>query len=287
MEGERETDMDEEEENEPFSWEIDPTLLPPLFAAADAYAKLTPWQYVTEEPPVEVNLGANGPEKGTEKLFGAVLGSDELVTGLAAYYTLEGYDQALHETLDEDVEPEEQDVNEMIETLRQMGAPVDQMPPEEVKEAIQMLMEQLMESGGVSAPEDINCLLMYLNSEEDTDPTYLEWLKQHHISYASSEYVPFFLRTEEDGDVRTLNPQEVKSLTITVEALNYFFTVERSRLEDEGVPEQPMTQRAQIGPAGSAALVTVTFPPAGYEWEDDDETDEVGSPGSNGTGQGK
>ncbi|HEX6796161.1 MAG TPA: hypothetical protein VF116_00455 [Ktedonobacterales bacterium] len=280
--------MDEEEENEPFSWEIDPTLLPPLFAAADAYAKLTPWQYVTEEPPVEVNLGTSGPEKGTEKLFGAVLGSDELVTGLAAYYTLEGYDQALHETLDEDVEPEEQDVNEMIETLRQMGAPVDQMPPEEVKEAIQMLMEQLMESGGVSAPEEINCLLMYLNSEEDTDPTYLDWLKQHHISYASSEYVPFFLRTEEDGDVRTLNPQEVKSLTITVEALNDFFTVERSKLEDEGVPEEPMTQQAQIGPSGSAALVTVTFPPVGYEWEEeDDETDEVGSPGPNGTGQGQ
>ena len=277
-------DMDEEE-NEPFSWEIDPTLLPPLFAAADRYAKLTPWQYVTEEPPVEVNLGANGPAAGTQKLFGAVLGSEELVTGLAAYYTLEGYDQALRETLDADVEPEEQDVNEMIETLRQMGAPVDQMAPEEVKEAIQMLMEQLMETGGVAAPEDINCLLMYLNTEEDTDPTYLDWLKQHNISYASAEYVPLFLRTEEDGDVRTLNSREVKALTLTVEALNEFFTVERSRLEDEGVPEEPITQQAQIGPAGSAALVTVTFPPPGYEWEEDEETDEVGSPGPNGKGE--
>lgn len=286
----RET-MDEEEENEPFSWEIDPTLLPPLFAAADRYAKLTPWQYVSEEPPVEVQLGANGPEEGTETLYGAVLGSDELAIGLAAYYTLEGYDQALHETLDEDVEPEEQDVNEMIATLRQMGAPVDEMPPEEVKEAIQMLMEQLMESGGVSAPEEINCLLMYLNSEEDTEPTYLEWLKEHHISYASAEYVPFFLRTEENGDVRALNPREVKSLTLAVEALNEFFTIERPRLEDESVPEEPLSHQAQIGPAGSAAQVSVTFPAAGYEWEEDDEEagdedeEEVGSPGTNGKGQ--
>lgn len=276
--------MDDEDENEPFSWEIDPALLPPLFAAADRFAKLAPWQYVDEEPPAEINLGTNGPEKGTEQLYGAVLGSDELVMGLAAYYTLEGYDQALHETPDEDAEPEEQDLNEMIETLRQMGAPVDEMPPEEVKEAIEMLMEQLMESGGVSAPEDINCLLMYLNSEEDTDPTYLDWLKQHQITYASAESVPFFLRTLEDGDVRTLNPQEVQSLTIAVEALTDFFTTQRSRLEDEGVPEEPITWQPQISPAGAAAPVTVTFPPPDYEWEDeeDEDEDETGSPGTNG-----
>jgi hypothetical protein len=272
---------EEEEENEPFTWDIDTALLPPLFAAADRFTKLTPWQYVTEEPPVEIDLGSNGPEAGTEKLYGAVLGSEELVTGLAAYYTLEGYDQALRESLEQeqDVEPEEQDVNEMIDTLRQMGAPVDEMPPEEVKEAIQMLMEQLMESGGVAAPEDINCLLMYLNTEEETDPTYLEWLKERHLSYTMPEYVPFFLRTEEGGDVRTLTAQEVKSLTLAVEALNDFFTVERSRLEEEGMPEEPITQQGQIGPSGNAVPVTVTYPAAGYEW---DEEDEVGSPGNNG-----
>ncbi|MFI5271538.1 MAG: hypothetical protein ACHQ4H_00725 [Ktedonobacterales bacterium] len=265
---------DVEENEEPFSWEIDTSLLPPLFAAADRFAQETPWQYLSEEPPVQVALEEHGPEAGVSTLYGAVLGNDELVTGLAAYYTLEGYQEALREELEDETEPGEHDVNEMIETLRQMGAPVDEMPPDELKDAIQFLMEQLSEGGGVAAPENINSLLMYLNTEEETDPTYLEWLQQHNIHYAAPEYVPYFLRTDEEGDVRALTAGEVKALTLTLTALNEFFVVERPVLDADEVPEEPVEHEARIGSGTGAAVVTVSFPPAGYEWEGDEDDDE-------------
>jgi len=277
---------DEREENEPFSWDIDVSLLPPLFAAAERYVEQAPWQYLTEEPPVEVSLGANGPQPGVQTLYPAVLGNDEMVTGLASYYTLEGYDQALRQEVEAE-EPGEQDVDEMIGALRQMGAPVDEMQPDELREAIQALIEQLTEGGGIAAPEDIDCLLMYLNPEDDTDPTYLDWLRQHTISYASAEFVPYFLRTTQDGDVRPPDAAEVRALTLTLNALSDFLAVERPALEAEEIPEQPVTMQARLGSGDDAALVTITFPPVGYEWEqddddDDDDTDDNEEPGPNG-----
>jgi hypothetical protein len=283
MDNENEIEQVEQEENEPFSWDIAPSLLPPLFAAAERYVEQAPWQYLAEEPPLEVGLGANGPRPGVETLYSAVLGNDEMVTGLASYFALEGYYQALRQEVE--AEPSEHDVDEMIGALRQMGAPVDQMQPDELREAVEMLIEQLVESGGVAAPEEIDSLLMYLNPEDDTDPTYLDWLRQHNIAYASPEFVPYFLRTTQDGDVRPLDASEVRALTLTLNALSDFVTVERSALESDEIPEPPVTMQARLGSGDNVALVTVSFPPTGYEWEDDEDEeleDGEDEPSSNG-----
>src|SRR3989440_3165218 len=135
---------------QPFAWEIDAALLPALYKAAATYARRAPWQYMPDHPPVAVRLGANGPEPGVDTLYASIMGGGGQVIGMALYYSLDDYRSAVRRGAE--IGDRDENVEEAIDLLRQAGAPVDQMEPNELRELVAGFMEQ-MEPGRAEPPE--------------------------------------------------------------------------------------------------------------------------------------
>ncbi len=202
--------------------------------------------------------------------------------------------------IDEQAGKADQRVDELIKMMRQAGAPVDDVPPE----ALRRMLASMMEAQGLSAedgeeegagglgsvgglgegePTDEeeyleaieDSLLLYFDPEDASDPTYLDWLAGRKLKYASREAVPSFHRlVEHSGPVRP-SDQEVKALTLAIEALNQFFSAHRALLDypDMGVYPLMMAGRlsytAHIGEAKAKAdrlAVKISLPPEGYQW---------------------
>jgi hypothetical protein len=110
--------------SEPFTWDVAPELLSPLFKATASLWRRKPWDYISDYPPVAITLGEHGPEPGIETLYGVIL--DGEVTGIAFYYSPEALEQAME--FGEEMAGEDSEVDEAIAMLRQAGAPVDEVP---------------------------------------------------------------------------------------------------------------------------------------------------------------
>lgn len=244
---------------EPFSWDIDPALLPPLYRATAEYTRKRPWTYMPDYPPVAIALGKHGPEKGVQTLYACVMGGGGMVNGVAFYYDLDALDRAV-ETGDE-LTLDDDEVAEQVELLRQAGAPVDGLPPEALHDLVAQFMTMDEEGGPTLADAMEDGLVFFLDAAREYDPTYLDWLKEHGVTYPARLKVPIFFRTSQGGDSRTPNAREVTALTLAVEALNQFFDAHKSVLKGPDGPLERHTHTATVRGGDQEVAAMVTFPP--------------------------
>ncbi|HEY0068608.1 MAG TPA: hypothetical protein VGE04_01420 [Chloroflexia bacterium] len=231
---------------EPFEWDIDEELLLPLYAAA-SYWRRAPWDYLGSDLPISIELGSYGPQPGVDTLYAVVLGNAGEVFGVAFYYALEAFERTIRQGMERmargaaegayDVD-EDDEIGNMIELMRQAGAPVDDVPPDELRRMVGGMMEaqglstvgtaredQADEEEYLSAIEDN--LVVYFDTTEDSDPFYLEWLADRKLKYSSKDTVPSFHRMVEHAGPVNPGRQEVVALTLALESLSDFFSTQR------------------------------------------------------------
>ena len=263
---------------EPFTWDIDVALLPSLFKAAAGYWRRAPWDYMPDSPPLAIALGENGPEPGQATLFASIMGAGGLVIGVAFYYTLEDLRQARRQGTE--IQLQDADIDDAIALLRQMGAPVDQIPGDLLHETVGTIMEEAGAGQALNLHALQNSLVLFFTPEDETDPTYVEWLARHGLKAPSREGVPSFMRTAPGAEPRSPNAREVVALTKALEATNEFFSHYRRQLENPLLPEVTLTHQAHAGSGADRVAIDVTFPPPGYDWgeEEEEELDEPEQP---------
>lgn len=262
---------------EPFTWDVDPAPLPALYAAAARYARLAPWEYMPDNPPLAIALGELGPEAGVETLYAAILGGGGEVFGSALYYSLDDYLDTLERGAEIEDSITDEDVTQAIDLLRRVGAPVDELPPEEVREMVTgfITAEELEaeEDSGLEA----DSLAVFFDPADETDSTYLDWLRAHHIKVPRRN-VPYFTRISPEAQPRPPTNREVRAFTLSLQALDDFFTRYSQALSGPFLPLQPLV--AGIHDDASGAEIQVTFPPADYAMliaglaDDDEEVEE-------------
>lgn len=255
---------------EPFSWAIDPAPLPALYKAAGDYARRKAWEYLPDYPPIVVALGEHGPAPGVDTLYACVMGGGGMVEGLACYYSLDALAKALEAgaTLPETDEL----LDAAIAELRQAGAPVDEAPPEALRDLIASFLPDLMgdgadaEEAGLRAVQD--SLVLLLSSRDESDPTYLEWLAERKLKVDARRGVPSFIRTFPGGDTRAPNEQEVVALTLAIEAVNQFAAAHKKTLSGPFLPLHDLTQTARValGPGQNSVTVEARFTPLDPVW---------------------
>ncbi|MDP9374619.1 MAG: plasmid pRiA4b ORF-3 family protein [Chloroflexota bacterium] len=274
---------------EPFAWEIDPTLLPPLYRAAVAYGRRAPWRFLLDHPPLAVGLGEHGPQPGLATLYACVMGAGGMVEGVAFYYSLDDVREAM--TRGEAIAEDDEILDEAVDLLRQAGAPVDQVPPHLLRGLVAGFDPELelgLEPGDDEVGQE-NALVLFYSDEEESDPTYLEWLAERGLTYTASVGVPWFLRTAPGEEPRQPDVREVAALTLALEAVNGFLTRHGRGLAGT-VPEEELTAVIRVESAAGTVPVEVRYPPAEY-LEDEvlagldapgeaDETDEPPEPAS-------
>src|SRR4051812_13496713 len=145
------------------------------------------------------------------------MGSGGIVTGTAFYFSAEGYKRTLAQGQSQPIDDEKLD--ELIEMMREAGVPVDGMPPEILRETVGQLMAQGfdldtdaepdLESDEEAIEKMEDSVVVYFDSTEEVDPTYLEWLDEHKLKYPSREAVPTFHRIVKGSGPRPLNLREV------------------------------------------------------------------------------
>ena len=276
----------------PFTWDVEAELLPTLYKAAAAYWRLAPWEYMPDHPPLAVALGERGPEPGVETLYASILGGGGSVFGVAFYFSLEAVRAAMRTGAE--ITASDADIDDTIALLRQMGAPVDDLPPDELHDAVGYLMAELMPES-VKAPQGSprsaspndsqrapqgteNSLVMFLNTKDESDPTYLAWLKERALKYPSREGVPYFIRTDDQGTIGSPNERETRALTLALDALNQFFKRFEFEIDDGFEPPATLELAARVATEAGPVRVPVAFPPPDYEWTDDDIADWRGEP---------
>ncbi|GAC1431253.1 MAG: hypothetical protein NVSMB65_04760 [Chloroflexota bacterium] len=257
---------------QPFSWTIEAALLPSLYRAAADYARRAPWTYMPDQPPLAVVLGAYGPQDDVQTLYACILGGGGEVRGVALYYSLDALRQAAHQgaalaDADELLQP-------AMDLLQQAGGALASLPAGEVRALAASLLGQ-EESALAEESEALqDSLVLFLDSPQETDPTYLEWLAAHGIATSARQDVPVFYRTSPGAEPRSPDAREVVALTVALEALNGFFGQHHRTLAGPVLPAEGLSHRAAVTTAQGTAEVTVTFPAPGYAWEDEDDWDE-------------
>lgn len=286
----------------PFSWDVDATLLPSLFNAVASYTRAAPWRYMGSDVPVMLKLGENnGPEAGVDSLFACIMGIGGEVTGIAFYYSMEAFERTLAAGQDlPEIDLDDPRIDQAIEAMRKGGAPVDNVPTEELRYMVAGILAQNLDDEGDEDDEGEgdflekveDALVLYLEEVDEVDPTYLEWLDERRLKYPSKQAVPFFMRALKGGEVRQPNENEVKSLILALDALTQFCNKNQRTLEQGLLPEEGLNFTAQVRGAGEKgktaaqiATVEVTFPPPGFDWDEDeedweDEFDEPDEPAS-------
>lgn len=251
---------------EPFDWDIDPALLPPLFEAATEYADREPWELMLDHPPIAVSLGARSPLAGVETLYGSIMGAGGSVFGAAYYLSLDEYRDAMQAGIELEQAAErpldDGDLATMTDQLRRMGAPVDSVPPDLLREMLQEL------AGEATAQQPTQeSLVCFFDAEDETDPSYLAWLADRGIDVEEDAEVPVFLRTGRESDPREPTAEEVRALTLALSATSQFVVAHQRTLRRHAhsEPSAPLSHVAAVMDGGQAVPVEVTWPAPGFD----------------------
>lgn len=264
---------------EPFAWEIDVALARPLFKAAAGYARRAPWEYVPGDPPLALTLGTYGPRDGAETLYASILGAGGEVMGVAFYLSLNDYRQAVQRG--GEISEDDETIYAAIEELRRLGAPVDDLDPDVLFHTVaKMVAEQEPEIGERRQIAEESLVLFYTD-EEETEPTYVEWVRERGLTFVKSRGIPSFLRTGAGQEPRPPDEREVIAMTVAIEALNALFSkrADQMALTAAEQPHAALTYVAQAPLRGTTVAVQVSYPPDGYIMAalpilDGDESDE-------------
>ena len=245
----------------PFAWDVPVPILKPLFAAAKRLWQRAPWEYVLDFPAFAVTLGEYGPAPDVTTLHASVVGTDGQILGVACYFSLQAFEDTAEQGL-ELMEQEEAQFEETIAMMRSQGLPVDQIPLEVLHGMLAQTMGPQTESSVMRLMKDT--LVCFFDDDEEADPTYLAWMDGHKLKGPVKGYVPVFQRTMEGGTVRQPNEREVQALTLTVEALNQFFTTFAAAIKAGPAVGVPIEFSTKVG----IIPVTVAYIPLAEEEEE-------------------
>ncbi|HXT35243.1 MAG TPA: plasmid pRiA4b ORF-3 family protein [Chloroflexota bacterium] len=251
----------------PFDWVIDPALVGPLFAAAARFAKLAPWQYMLDNPPVAVNLGEAGPAPEITTLYASVLGAGGEVFGTCLYYSLDGLRE--HMRVGALMQMEEPQIDQAVESLRHLGVPLDDLP----QDALREMMSGIMESGlgEEDQPLGVDSLICSFAPVEECDPTYLEWLRARGVPIPNRGLFPMLFRNAaEDEEPRDLTDAETRAFTLALEALSAFFAKFGLGLWDPEHLGETRELSSKIRLGTETVPVDLVFPAPGFDELDDD-----------------
>ncbi len=251
----------------PFEWNLtDESNLPSLYKAAGGLWRREAWEYVGSDFPFTIELGENGPNIATPRLYAAILGNGGMTYGAAFYLSKEGFEQATNQG-EEQIEYDER-IEETIETLRRAGVPIDNLSR---AEQYQLIQQQLGEELGLperSRDEEkgrlIDSLVVFFDPIEEIDPTYLDWMKARNLKYPSREGVPMFHRVVTGEGMQNLNEQEVRAMALALDALNQFLSSKGIFLERlESLPNGFIQAQTKAG--AQKLPINVRYPTEGYE----------------------
>lgn len=250
--------------SEPFAWDIAQDVVAPLMKAASGLWRRAPWDFLPDHPPVAVRLGEYGPEPDVETVYASVLGGGGMVAGVALYFSVDEYRQALAQG-GEMAEVDER-VDEMIELMRQSGAPVEDVPSDILRGVVgEMLAQSGLTSAETLMPQQ-NTIAVMFGSADDEDPTYLDWLKARGLKYPSRRAVPSFLRTRAGVMPQPPSEREARAATLALEALMQFVGRFADAPAGPLVLSEPLTMQARVNAGGAQPVVVeVTFPPRDWD----------------------
>lgn len=266
---------------QPFEWQIESALLPPLFRAAKALYELAPWFQMPDHPPIMLELGEHGPEPDVPTLFASVLGGAGMVRGVAFYFSAEDMHHAMEAGARlEDEDEEEEDEREVEEDLQSLLANIERMADDQqlTPRDLGKLLGSAMAKAGETADdlETEDSLVVYFDDHDEANPSYLEWLKKHHVSVHPDDSVPTFWRVAPGGQARSPNEREVRALTLALRALNPFFKRLPETIAQMLETEHGVVQTTQIDESGQKVSVTVRYPPPEDVWPE--EYNDTGEP---------
>lgn len=251
---------------EPFEWDIKPALIAPLYRAADTFARLAPWQYTPDNPPLAIRLGENGPTPETKIIYASVLGGSGILQGIAFYNSLASYYEVIESSFEREEMAEsaieDLDIETEMTKMRQMGLPVDELKPDELAEVLMQLRLDEQGAGGIRGIND--SMTLWLEPSERLDPTYLDWLKKHGLKYNKRQLIPDFNRVVSIDNFQRPDERETQTLLASLEGLNQFFQKTSSQFRTGMYPAQGLniSTKSSIG-----TMVTVEFPPPAYDHE--------------------
>jgi hypothetical protein len=247
----------------PFEWEIDQNLLTALFRAADAYSKQAPWTYMPDNPPLELRLGEHGPQAEVPTIYASILGGAEIVQGVAFYNSLADYYKLVELGFQQEEKEEEEPelgLEQELEILQQMGAPVDEMSRQEALAMLADLREA--EKGADLIPGLEDCLTFWLDERDGVDPGYLAWLAERGLKYTEHQRVPIFSRVLAGGDGRMPDAREAEALRLAIEGLTQFFQKYSKQLKAGMAPVEGFQLEARTA---GGATIEVKFPASTYD----------------------
>lgn len=249
---------------EPFVWDIDERVLPALFQAAARCARQAPWELLPDFPPLAIDLGEHGPEPGVERLYASVLGGAGVLIGVACYFSLDDLEAMM--AAGEEALASDEASDEMITFMRQLGAPVDDVPPD----AVRQFARDLMPAGAAPtlppADEMRDSLVCFYEAPQDVDPTYVEWIRARKLRLANQLTIPAFHRLIAGSlQARPITEREAESLTLVLGGLARFTSRFAAELEEMAGGE-PLVFRPYVeGPRGKVRI-SLRYPPEGQEW---------------------
>jgi hypothetical protein len=258
--------------DEPYAWEIDEALLPSLYEAAAEYARREPWAFMLDHPPFAVLLGPQTPLAGVEALYGSVMGSGGEVFGVAYYLSLDEYRAAARagtemQATSQELQLDEEQMSQMVDQLRSMGAPVDSVPPDMLRD----MLQDLAGNAAAVEPPKQEALVCFFESADDVPPSYLDWLEERGIEFEEDEAVPGFLRAGQQDNPRNPSAEEVRAFTIALDATNQFLAAHMRTLRRRSYtqPRLDLRHTAQVQDGGQELSVEVVWPAPGYDAAED------------------
>lgn len=235
---------------QPFAWELDAATLEPLYAAAAAFWRRKPWEFVDDYPPVVVEMSERGPRPNVSTLYASILGGAGEVLGVAFYFSPDALDR-LVERGEELIPPPEIEgtmLDELAAVLSASGVPMDELSRDDLRRFAGEMMGVERPAPTAAQMRELieDSLTVFYSPAAESDPTYLGWLAAHSLKYPSKQGVPSFLALEtgvEHG--RQPNAREARALTLALDALATFFRLNRGALE--GGPGPFITMQRLLG----------------------------------------
>lgn len=274
-------------DDEPFTWDVDPNVLTSLYRAAAGVWRRAPWAYLAETPPFVVSIGSgDGDASGAVTRFASVLGGMGEAYGIAMYASL---DTLLRAAAGPDVASSlDLDMEDAIEMLRQAGAPVDEVPPDLLHTVLAGMTAQeqpdqqratlrtvdavapaTAADDTMPADDGEHAVVVLYEPRDECAPTYLDWLKAHHMPGASGDNVPSFYIVNPDQTLQQLQHRDVLDLTVTLTALNQFFSKYHRQLDSHADLDHVLLYETLVRDESSvdapAVRVIITYPAPDFE----------------------
>jgi len=249
---------------EPFTWDVPDRVLRPLYQAAARCARQAPWEFFPDFPPVVIDLGEYGPAPGVERVYASVLGGAGLTMGVACYFSLDDLETLVR--VGESSLADDDMVDEAIAMMRELGAPLDELPPEVVREMVRDMLPPTYAPGTTPADVIRDSLICFYDTADGVDPTYVEWIHEHGLKLANQSMIPAFHRvTTGSLEARPLTEREAVAFALVLGGLARF----TSRFQDElAVMEgpEPLIFRPYVDGPDGKVRITLRYPPEGQDW---------------------